>query len=229
MASELLKIDPNGDTLFVLRCSDAPFAADDPSELWPITLSPYWTPEQKQNEGISIISTQVAVVAPVSTSEIRLQLSSKHLALASTYFQRLMLNGWKETKEQNGYAYTITAEEWDPNGLIILMDIIHGRSGKVPQTVDLETLAKIAVLVDYYGCHAAVHFFSEIWIKNLGQPLNFLSYSRELLLRLFVTYVFSDHFAFLTLTKTIITESRGPIPTLGLPIPQAMVGKFQKP
>ncbi|KAH8123096.1 hypothetical protein LI328DRAFT_169759 [Trichoderma asperelloides] len=151
-----------------------------------------------------------------------MRLSSKHLALASEYFQKLMANEWKETKAESGYSYTIAAEEWDQDALIILMNIIHGQTQKLPEKVTLETLAKIAVLVDYYKCHKTVAFFADAWIRRLKGPLPSF-YSRELLLRLFVSYVFSRENAFQQLTRTIIFKSRGPIHTLGLPIPEEVV------
>lgn len=225
---EILKIDPNGDTLFILRNADTPFATDSSFELWPRALPLFWTPDQQQNEHKLQTSALVAEVARDETAEIQMQLSSKHLALASTYFQRMMANDWKESKSENGYAYTITADDWNADALIIMMNIIHGQTQKVPKSVDVEKLAKIAVLVDYYECHKAIHWFAEVWIGRIREP-RYMSYSRDTLLRLFVYYVFSDNDAFTKLTKTIIFESRGPIHTLGLPIPKELVGKFQKP
>lgn len=223
----MLKIDPNGDTLFILRNPDAPFATDSSFELWPRVLPSYWTPDQQQNENNLRTSALVAEVARDESAEIQMQLSSKHLALASTYFQRMMANDWKESKAENDYAYTITADDWNPDALIIMMNILHGQTQEVPKIIDVEKLAKIAVLVDYYGCHKAMNWFAEVWISRIAEPF-YVSYSRDTLLRLFVSYVFSDNDAFTKLTKAIIYESRGPIHTLGLPIPKELVGKLQK-
>lgn len=136
-----------------------------------------------------------------------------------------MANDWKETQAEGGYSYTITAEDWDQDALIMLMNIIHGQTHTVPLAVNLEQFAKFAVLVDYYGCHKAVNFFVRVWTSRL-QPALPSSYSRELLLRLFTSYVFFEGDTFTKLTKTILYEARGPIHTLGLPIPNELVGKF---
>ncbi|GKT61104.1 hypothetical protein ColTof3_08443 [Colletotrichum tofieldiae] len=51
------------------------------------------------------------------------------------------------------------------------MNVIHVQARDVPRKVSLEMLAKIAVIVDYYKCHNAIHFFSQTWVENLGKPL----------------------------------------------------------
>jgi hypothetical protein len=223
---EIHEIDPNGDTLFILRKPNAPFAVDSSFREWARAMPEYWTAQMQQKEGR--LRDFALLTAPTANSnpEIHMRLSSKHLSLASEYFRKLMTSDWIETKAENGYSYTITAEEWDKEALLLLMNIIHGQTQKVALEVDLVVLAKIATLVDYYKCHKAVHFFATIWINQLGTPLP-SSYERDLLLRLFVSYVFSDERAFQKLTKTIIYESRGPIHTLGLAIPEEIIGEFQ--
>ncbi|EHK43254.1 hypothetical protein TRIATDRAFT_166834, partial [Trichoderma atroviride IMI 206040] len=159
--------------------------------------------------------------------EIHMRLSRKHLTLSSTYFQELAAIGWEETKVEGGYSYTVTAKGWDEEALIILMNIIHGQTQKVPLEVSLEKLAKIAVLVNHYGCQKAVDFYAKVWTSRLQAPLP-ETYSRELLLRLFVSWVFSEEHVFKKLTRTIIYESRGLIHTLGLPIPRKLVDALDK-
>ena len=63
----------------------------------------------------------------------------------------------------------------------ILMDIIHGRTRRVPKTIDLDTLAKISVLVDCYDCVEVVEMVSDIWIKELEQSVP-KTYCREAVL-----------------------------------------------
>lgn len=37
--------------------------------------------------------------------------------------------------------------------MLILMNIIQGRNRSVPEIINLEMLARLAILVDYYDCH----------------------------------------------------------------------------
>lgn len=225
MQPKILEIDPAGDILFILRNPNAPFAVDSSFRKWDTALPQHWTAYQQLNEeNLSILALAEAPDAD-SAPEIHMRLSSKHLTLSSTYFQNLAANGWEETKAEGGYSYRVTAEEWDAEALVILMNIIHGQTQKVPLEASLEKLAKIAVLVDYYGCQKAVDFYAKVWTRRLQPPLP-ETYCRELLLRLIVSYVFSEEDVFKKLTKIIIYESRGLIHTLGLPIPKKLIGRF---
>ncbi|KAL7963776.1 hypothetical protein V8C34DRAFT_319453 [Trichoderma compactum] len=183
-------VDPDGDTLLILRNPDAPFAV-------------------QQNK-----------------EELQIRLSSTHLTSASAYFKTMMSNDWKETRPEEGYSFVVTAEEWDQKALLILMNIIHGKTTKIPRVIGIEMLAKIAVLVDYYKCHEAVEFYAKTWIGNLIEPLP-TCYGRKLLLRLCISWVFSESDIFRELTRTALYQSRGPIHSLGLPIPGDIIDSIE--
>lgn len=57
--------------------------------------------------------------------------------------------------------------EDDPSAVLHLMDIIHGRTRRVPRLVDLRTLTQLTVLVNYYQFHEAVKVFSDMWLDAL--------------------------------------------------------------
>lgn len=122
MEPKLHEIDPNGDTLLMLRNPNAPFLVHAPST----------SPPKKR---IKLKST-------CGKPEVRMRLSSKHLALASVYFQKSM-DSFKETTAKGRYSYTINAQDYDEEALLILMNLLHGNTLEVPSSVSLETLAKI--------------------------------------------------------------------------------------
>ncbi|KAM0244779.1 hypothetical protein ACHAQJ_010716 [Trichoderma viride] len=226
MKPTIHQIDPNGDTLLVLCDANAPFAvlpspADElaqKEEGEPSSPPPADETLQKEENQVGSSTAE----DPDDEPKVQMRLSSKHLALASTYFAKLTANDWKETTGEDSYAYLINAREWDEEALLILMNIIHGRTAKVPEVVNLELLAKISVLVDYYQCHDAVEFFVKTWIKSLSIPAISCT-GRDAFLRLSVAWVFSEASFFHLLTKTIILESKASIDTLGLPIPHGVI------
>ena len=103
------------------------------------------------------------------------------------------------------------------------MNIIHGHTRKVPRSVSLEILAKFAVLVDYYECFEAVEVFTDMWINELKEDLP-KTYSRDLILWIWISWVFRQAEQFTATTGIALKQSRGPIQTLGLPIPERIVG-----
>lgn len=118
----------------------------------------------------------------------------------------------------------MTAEGWDVDLLVILMNIIHGHHGSVPRSISLETLAKVAVLVDYYQCHEIVEVLSGQWVENLRPDIP-TEYSTDLILWLFVSWVFSVPDLFKFMTKIAVRESCDLLYAPSLPIPKDITGK----
>lgn len=235
MGLTFYEIDPSGDTLLILQNANAPFA-----------VLPSSGPQAKQKASDSTPDNKTADKAQDADSKpkeegskpkdadskptVQMRLSSKHLTLASKYFQKMTANNWKESKEATpevGYSYVINANDWDEKALLLLMNIIHGRTSKVPRYIDLELLAKIAVLVDYYQCHEAVAFYSQTWLSSIFIVIPRKG-ERDYMLRLVVCLVFSEVFNFQLLTKTIIWGATGPIDSLGLPIQQKIIDALNK-
>ena len=157
---------------------------------------------------------------------VRFRVSSRHLILASSYFNRMLKGPWKESNIEPGCDYTISARDWDVDALLILMRIIHGQARKVPRRLSLEQLAKVAVIVDYYQCTEVVEIFAERWLSRVPVPEKPMSY-RDTILRLFVSWVFSESEPFTILTARLLYSSRGPIKNLKLPIPESIIGMLK--
>lgn len=221
------KIVPNGDTLLILRNSNAPFAVMAASSVWPDAIEIYQgEDEMGENEQEMADSVNAEQTTTESRQEVHLWLSSKHLALTSKYFQKMTTNSWKEANSEGDSAYSVTAEDWDVDALLIVMQILHCQTHKVPRVIGVEMVAKVAVIVDYYQCHKAVDFYAKTWMTNFAVRELPLVYGRDLLLRLLISCVFLEAGTFRILTKTIIRQSKGPIHSLGLPFPRNIIGEF---
>ncbi|KAH7169389.1 hypothetical protein DER46DRAFT_600196 [Fusarium sp. MPI-SDFR-AT-0072] len=233
--SEVYDVQPGGDTLFILRNCGATFATCNFEDEWPNALPEHQTEMSKRRE--SSIITRKSHSDPHETStdgsslaqakpeplHMRFRLCSAVLTNTSSYFKKSLTGDWKEIEPEPGYKWTLTASDWEGEAFLLLMNILHHKTREVPRTIELEKLAKVAVLVDYYGCHEAVELWAETWISNLHSDMTESFYSRELLLKLTISWVFSDRRKFRSLTEVAIRTSRGPIPTLGLPIPNQIV------
>ncbi|EFQ26812.1 hypothetical protein CGRA01v4_08918 [Colletotrichum graminicola] len=222
MADEIVQaVDPKGDVVLVLRNPNAPFA------VWEDTG---WVPQSKTGEDKSTKKVHPEEPALLShntnvhqESETKLLLSSRHLILASHYFDKKLNGTWKEaTPHPTDGRYHLEASDWDSDALLILMNVIHGRTRSVPRHVDCEMLAKIAVLVDYYKCHEVVEVYSSIWIDALKNQLP-SECTRDLVLWLLIAYVFRVDDVFASITKTAVLKGQGPMPTMDLPIPPTVI------
>lgn len=154
-----------------------------------------------------------------------IQVSAKHLTFSSPVFKRILTGGWKEsvTLLEKG-SVEVIAESWDIHALLILLRVIHCRNENIPRKLTLEMLAKIAVLSDYYECKEALAFTSDIWISALeeGVPTTF---SRELILWLWISWFFRLPTQFEIATSTAMSLSNGWIHSLELPLPNKVLSK----
>lgn len=252
MDQKLYEPDPDGDTLLTLDISGAPFA------IWPTDEEWTPLPERRKQapqdhpcpfdfesvdtrgwQGSSNFNgTLQFTIRPATTtsefkrpprdrtpSSIQLRLSSRHLILASPYFKAALQGPWKESTA-SGTCFELHAEDWNPDALQTVMNIIHGHPRSVPRSVGLVKLAKIAAIVDYYEFHEAVEVFSDMWIEKLS--FSSTEYNRDLILWLFISWVFSHAKIFKEVTRIILLKARGPIPTLGLRIPQTVSDQLEK-
>jgi hypothetical protein len=190
----------SGDTILVLNNPNAPFA------LW----------EDESNPTSSTTASQ---------SPVTFRVSSQHLIQASSVFKATLTGGWKEGSTTAGGCHEINAEDWDVEAMRVVLSLIHSRTSSIPRTVTLEMLSKIAVLVDYYKLHDALHFSASLWIADLRPRLPTV-YGRDMMLWICVSWIFKDAAIFSIVTKIAVEQSVGSIPTIGLPIPERVLGRF---
>jgi hypothetical protein len=163
-------------------------------------------------------------------SDVHMRVSSKHLILASPTFRSMLGPSFEEGQRLRTEGSTdIALGDDDPDAFVILLNIVHGLTRKVPRSVTLDMLTKLAVLVNYYQMHEVVELFSDTWIDNLVKEDLPESYSSEAIRWLLISWVFHRPVEFRAVSRVI--ES-GCDETLeddfdeGLPIPAPIIGKY---
>ncbi|KAH8783391.1 hypothetical protein F5883DRAFT_538633 [Diaporthe sp. PMI_573] len=204
----LYEVDPDADTLIIIPTPSKSFAP------WEETPPPSDASSVYAGilRGTSRPPNTYASIA--SAPEVRLKVSSRHLGLASKHFRNKFR--YDNPVEADGRVH-VTLGGYDPKAVIVVMDAVHGRGRKVPRSVDLELLAKIAVFVDAFKFHEAVEIYAERWFEGLGGALP-TEYGRELVLWIYASYVFRQHEVFKRASNVAILQSNGPIRSLGLQI-----------
>lgn len=164
----------------------------------------------------------------VSENNVYIKVSAKHLTFASPVFKAMLTGPLKEgvafSKLQEG-SVEITAESWDIDAFLIVLRIIHCQVKPMPHNPNLEMLAKVAVIADYYQCQEAVRHFADKWVTGLEGTIP-KEYSRDLILRLWIAWFFRLSSQFKTVTSIAMSHSGGIISNLGLPIPDRVIGKL---
>jgi len=136
-------------------------------------------------------------------------------------------SGWSEAQKDADGLYQIGAEDWDEAAFCIVLHVLHGQHRKVPETVTLEMLAKIAIIVDYYQVHEAVVLASRTWLRALKLAKLPIELNRDLCLWLTVAFVFTDVDVFKSLTRLAILQGWEAMEfPAGLPIPSGVIGEL---
>ncbi|KAH9230317.1 hypothetical protein K456DRAFT_1898783 [Colletotrichum gloeosporioides 23] len=176
------KLDPNGDVLLTLHPSTSPFAPwDERASAATVGKGERLTSQNGRSPDMHVT---------YKAESIKYLLSSRHLALASRYFASMLKWTGKEasTRKIDGLHY-VDASGWDAQAFLVVMKAMHGKFRGISRCVDLEMLAKVAAIVDYYDCHESLEPLSTIWIEMLSRasPLP-KTCDRDLLLWLLVSF-----------------------------------------
>jgi hypothetical protein len=196
--------DPEGDLLIILTPSSEPFAPwdDDP-------------------EAISILSASKSMAQKeAKPAMLKVRVSSKHMCHASPRFKKMLTGPWLEaiTIHSDGRRH-VEMKGFDAEAFQIVMHVIHLNHDLVPLHINVDMLAKIAVLVDDLQCQRALSMLATMWIQNLPREYEMPRVKeRPLTLWIFISSVFRRNTIFKRLTCQAILNGVGPMPTLNLPI-----------
>ncbi|OJJ47790.1 hypothetical protein ASPZODRAFT_158678 [Penicilliopsis zonata CBS 506.65] len=232
-------IDPEGEVIIILRSAAAPFAPwDEEIDEWPAdeqTADEPAVAEQPEeantdenpiedcDEEGEASKKGFRSESHIESGCYRIQVSAKHLMLPSPIFKRILTGPWKESHllTEKG-SVEIHATGWDLEAFLILMNILHCQTQNLPQEISLDLLAKVAVLTDYYGCHAVIRFLAKRWILMLNASFP-QEYSRDSMLWMWVSWAMRLDSQFKQSTLLAITQSDRIIRSLGLPIPVKVI------
>jgi hypothetical protein len=208
-----------------------PESAETPEDFTKYTMDDWATALAEPSSAVQRTPSLPAQKDPEEPEEpeeesIHYHVSSRHLMLSSPIFKRMLTqNGFAESvrNELDG-LFHIPALYWDAEAFLIVLQIVHGRNKQVPREVTLEMLAKIAVLEDYYYFGEALDVFTEVWIQKLVMSPIPTVYDRDLVLWIWIAWVFDIEEQFKEATFTAIMQSTESLRTLDLPIPTIVSG-----
>jgi hypothetical protein len=163
----------------------------------------------------------------LSSHEVHCVVSSRHMVLASRYFEKLLGGDSNEATTLRTKRHVSIPLLADLDAMIILLNIVHGVSRKVPRQVNLEMLSKLAVLVSSFGMLDAVQFFSDTWIDNFQMEGLPKSYNENVLPLLFIFWVFDRPSEFKNMTRITQRECDENLDEdmQDIPIPHSIIGK----
>lgn len=153
------------------------------------------------------------------------------MMLSSPVFKAMLQHGtFKEGKalQTNGKA-EIPLSDDDVEGWEIILNIIHGRSRKVPRQVNLLDMTEISILVDKYQMTEAVEVFSDSWIEDLKIDIPTELSQGGVFSWIGISWVFGKRVEFQKMTSLVLKQIHGDTltaTTIGLPIPNLICGRL---
>jgi len=165
---------------------------------------------EAEADGMSKLESSASQETKPRVEQVQMRVSSKHLILASSTFRiSLGSDTYSEgriLKVEGTLALPLPDE--DPDVMIILLNIIHGLSSKVPRRVDLNMLTRLTVAVNHRHMHETVELWSDTWIENLKRDEELPgNYTPEIVLSwLFIFWVFRKDEGFRKMSQILETE-----------------------
>ncbi|RAK98958.1 uncharacterized protein BO80DRAFT_411675 [Aspergillus ibericus CBS 121593] len=225
-------IDPDGEVTIILKNPNAPFAVwDEDPEVEPSTPKNGEEETNEEHEQSGDIEPNGATPGDNKKSDgekvIRVQVSAKHLMLPSPGLRRLITGGKEGRSPKKIRPKEIVTDRWNTKAFLLLLNILHCRHSEVPRKLSLDILARLAEIVDHYDCTEALGCYPEMWM-NLLEAVRPTEYSRDLILWIWVSWVFHLPRQLAEATLIAIWESNGPVADLGLPIPTELIDHINK-
>ncbi|KAL2071710.1 hypothetical protein VTL71DRAFT_12945 [Oculimacula yallundae] len=216
--AELHIFDPEGDVLFILTRSDDEESIKNYGEKKkPIIINienDDGDADHVETDLSEDCATQPTMTSKIiSETDVHMRASSKVLSLVSCVFNKMFGPDFKEgaTLKSQG-SVTIHLPDDDPDCLIILLNIIHGMTRKVPRGLENpDTLVGLATLIDYYQLHEVAELFSDGWLSARGgeDAREHVGYGcHHLLQDLWISWVFQDSSAFKDVMRSLILTGK---------------------
>ncbi|KAM3511439.1 hypothetical protein MY11210_004931, partial [Beauveria gryllotalpidicola] len=231
-------IDESGDLLIILRPRTEPLAWQDgdtgtepqtPQEqVSRSTKKPAEHVNDKDEDNVNDKDGDNVKIQP----EHKFLVSSHILRRASRVFRKdLDPNGpWKQPEIQPDGLRHKNLDGFDPKALVHVLNLIHFRNDRVPDKLEMEELAKVAVIVDYFQCHEAMRFAVKSWIgeDRIKEVVHEAKPGRPLILWLLIASVFGINDIINAAAKIIIENNGGPFDSMELPISGNITSRMNK-
>lgn len=238
---EIITFDPSGDVFLLLETNDDQSHRDQmtpsgysniksPADEAPADEAPAEeaqvdnsAPQTGSNNRLS--DYKVAEITATSTREILMRVSSKHLSLASPFFNHMFhsrprANGASHDQE----PVTIPLRKDDLKSLQTLLYIVHGLTRQVPRRVGRDQLLQTVILIDKYEFHEVAEVFTDMWFEPL-QPEIPCSLHPDLASWIYICWGLRKSRDFNTLTEIAIRETNCGLEDPDDLVPYWIIGK----
>lgn len=219
METPRLVVDRRGDLVLVLENPRVPFPGRRGVEK-----------DQHRSRQVTSTDTLANDLARMTTnSSVMYLVSSERLKMTSRYFKTVLSGRWPIAVGPDGLK-RITTSEWNHEALLFVLRVIHDRPVDLPLQVGRDMTSRVSLIVDYYGCEAALRLFVVAWWPFQVDWIRTIDYDdvspetdNKIAFVIFVSLVFGVACEFAEVTTLAMQRRIVPLTTHNFPIPQELI------
>jgi hypothetical protein len=225
-SAKLVAIDPNGDTLIILKNpkADLPKLKEErehKDEDMADSLSGD-AAEEFASDGAAGGSDIIMQEAPA----VSFLVSSRQLRIVSPYFDNMLKRSYGESvPNPDDGLYHIMAEGWCSEAMEVVLNIAHVQVKRILDCISLKLFVKILVIADYYQMQDTIALYTKLWMLQLKGVSKPAVYCEEAVYWLFIAFQLKENVLFSDLATKIIKTASNGIETLDLPFAPVVQGK----
>lgn len=217
-----LVVDHHGDLLLVLENPRVPFHDRHSADK-----------DQPRTRQVTPTDSLAHELARMTTdSSVMYLVSSERLKMASRYFKTALSGRWPVEVGPDGLK-RMTTSEWNAEALLFVLRVVHDKPVELPLQVGRDMMARVALIVDYFGCEDALRPFVVAWWPFHVEWIRSIDYDdvspetdNRIAFVMFVSLVFGVACEFAEVTTVAMQRRVVPLTTYNFPIPQELIGEF---
>ncbi|EDU46655.1 hypothetical protein TUN205_00016 [Pyrenophora tritici-repentis] len=213
--TQLITVDPNGDTIIILKDPDTALLG--------------WRDEDVLIKELGLFGARGNAQESTSegAKEVRFLVSSRQLRIVSAYFDNMFKRDYSETVPcQEDNLYHVQAQHWSTRAIGVLLSISHQQVKSIPEKITPGLFAQIFVVADYYQMGDVLKIYAEKWWGQFKEPSSSLfnlspipkTYCENSVYWMFLAARFKDWNQFKDIATTVLHFARTPIQSLELPL-----------
>ncbi|KAH8625722.1 hypothetical protein IG631_19601 [Alternaria alternata] len=218
--SEIATIDPNGDMLIILKDPNTALLEwKEDKDLLEKTIA------QAAAEATEAANSSEAAPLERELPQTRCLVSPRQMRIVSPYFENMFKFNYGETVSVfEDDLYHVQAQGWNPEAFAVVLNVAHVQLQAIPRKVSLASFAWFYVIADYYQMEGVLGLFTTEWFDQLKQQPMPITYSKELVLWMFLSVKLQDMETFNHMALIATRKACYPIQFLDLPFPPGAQG-----
>ncbi|RMZ66288.1 Nuclear pore [Pyrenophora seminiperda CCB06] len=166
--TKLVRIDPNGDMLIILKDPDTALLKwKSEEDLLKEEEDPKTMADDEKTHGTEMGEEEST---EDEAGQVQFLVSHRQMRIASPYFDNIFKRDYSETlKCAEDNLYHIQAQQWSPDAMEIILNIAHQQVRAIPTEMEPVLFAQVFIAADYYQMTYILEPHMKTWWTKLEE------------------------------------------------------------